>query len=135
MHFCISAAIYDALTDEQQDKLRGVASAAGVVLGDGVRMTDGINEWHVFIDDRVDCSLAANTAGLGAVMLTGNTVGKGRELADLKQWRKNNGVSTPANPTARDAASLNASIQAQGITPSQGYASDGSELTPVEYDI
>lgn len=133
-YFCINAAIYDGLTSEQQDKLQGVASSGGVIFGSGVRMQDADGtQWQVFISDKIDCKLAADTAGLGAIMLSGGTVTQGNEQSELQAWRASHGIATP-NGNNCDVASLNAAIQSQGISLAQGYASDGSELSPIPQD-
>jgi len=130
-YFCIAAQIYDGLTSEQQDKLRGVASSTGVIFGSGVRMQDANGtQWQVFISNKIDCKLAADTAALGAIMLSGGTVTAGNEQAELQAWRTAHNIPTPDGNMC-DIASLNAAIQSQGIMPAQGYASDGSELSPL----
>ena len=128
-YICIAATLYDSLTDEQQTKLRAVGSHSGIVFGDGARMqdTDG-NLWQVFSDERVDTKLAADGAALAVIMLSGGSVSLGNEQTDIQAWRSAHGVPTP-NGGGNSVSDINAMIQAQGLTLSQAYASDGNELT------
>ena len=131
-YICIAASLYDTLTDEQQVKLRAVASSGGIVFGAGVRMQDGDGvQWQVFIDDRVDAKLAADGAALAAIMLSGGSVNVGSEMAGINAWRSAHNVSVP-NGGDKSVGKMNAAIQAQGLTLSQAYVSDGSELTAIE---